>query len=100
MVKLLYFITDMTPTSIQFALEHQDSEVGICLLQDAVYFACKRKNGNKKLTEAIKRGLTIYVTKKDVELRGLKKLLHPKTKILDYNQIIDLVLKYKHIINM
>ena len=86
--------------SIKLALEHKDSEVGICLLQDAVYFGCKGKNGNGTLAEAIKRGILVFAAKKDVELRGLTELIHPEIKVLDYGEIIDLVLNYERIVNI
>ena len=100
MAKILYFVTDMEPTSIKLALEHTDSEIGICLLQDAVYFGCKGKNGNGTVAEAIKRGAHVFVAKKDIELRGLKKLIDPEIKVLGYGEIIDLVLDYERIINI
>lgn len=84
--------------SIRLALEHKDSEVGICLLQDAVYFGCKGKNGT--LTKAIERGVSVFAAKKDVELRGLTRLLHSEIKLLDYGEIIDLVLKHERIVNI
>ena len=56
MTKILYFVTDTDPVGIRLALEQKDGEVGICLLQDAVYFGCKGRKGNGTLTEAIKRG--------------------------------------------
>jgi len=85
---------------MKLALEHKDSEVGICLLQDAVYFGCKGKNGNGTVAEAIKRGAHVFVAKKDIELRGLKKLIDPEIKVLGYGEIIDLVLNYERIINI
>jgi sulfur relay protein TusB/DsrH len=100
MAKILYFVTDMEPMSIKLALEHKGSEVGICLLQDAVYFGCKGKNGNGTVAEAIKRGAHVFAAKKDIELRGLKKLVYPEIKVLDYGEIIDLVLDYERIINI
>ena len=71
-----------------------------CLLQDAVYFGCKGRKGNGTLTEAIKRGISVFAAKKDVELRGLMKLLHPEIKVLTYGEIIDLVLDYQRVINI
>ena len=86
--------------SIKLALEHKDSEVGICLLQDAVYFGCKGKNGNGTLAEAIKHDIQVFAAKKDVELRGLTELIHPEIKVLDYGEIIDSVLNYERIVNI
>jgi sulfur relay protein TusB/DsrH len=100
MAKILYFVTDMDPMSIRLASEHKDSEVGICLLQDAVFFGCKGKNGNGMLAEAVKRGVSVFAAKKDVELRGLTRLLHSEIKVLDYSEIIDLVLSYERVVNI
>jgi len=100
MSEILYFITDMDMMGIKFALENKDNEVGIALLQDAVYFGCKGKNGSGILAEAIERGISVFAAKKDVELRGLKKLIRPEIKILDYGEIIDLIIKYEKIINI
>jgi len=100
MARILYFVTDMDPMSIKLASEHKDSEVGICLLQDSVYFGCKGKNGSGILAEAIKRGVSVFAAKKDVELRGLTRLLRSKIKVLDYGEIIDLVLNYERIVNI
>ena len=99
MAKILYFITDMDPMGIQLALEHEGDDVGICLLQDAVYYGCKGRK-DAPVADAIKKGIPIYAAKKDVELRGLKKLLYPEIKILDYSDIIDLILNYERIINL
>ncbi len=100
MAKILYFVTGAKPMSLKLALEHKDSDVGICLLQDAVYFGCKGKNGKGTIGEAIKHSVHVFAVKKDVELRGLKKLIHPKIKVLDYGEIIDLIFNYEKIINI
>ena len=99
MTKILYFVTGAETVAMKFALEHKDSEVGICLLQDAVYMSSKGKRG-QVAEEAIKRGIQIFAAKKDVELRGLTTHLVNGIKLLGYDEIIDLVLKYEHIINM
>jgi len=103
MVKILYFITDPDPTGIRLALEykadHKDSNVGICLLQDAVYFTSRGRRDNY-VADAIKNSIPVYVAKRDVELRGLTKLLREEIKILDYGGIIDLVLAYERIVNI
>ncbi|MGQ9551212.1 MAG: DsrH/TusB family sulfur metabolism protein [Candidatus Bathycorpusculaceae bacterium] len=100
MAKILYFVTDMDPTGVQLALEHKDSDVGICLLQDAVYYGCKGRNRDGSVTEAIKSGIPVYAAKRDVELRGLTKLLHEEIKVLDYSEIIDLIFSYERIVNI
>lgn len=100
MAKVLYFITDLDPTGIRLALEHRNSDVGICLLQDAVYFGCEGRNVDVSVGDATKSGITVYGAKRDVELRGLTRLLHPRVKIIDYGEIIDLILNSERIVNM
>ncbi|MFP3984742.1 MAG: DsrH/TusB family sulfur metabolism protein [Candidatus Bathyarchaeia archaeon] len=100
MSKILYFITDMDPMGIELALGLKNKEVGICLLQDAVYFGCKGRKENGRLVEALKRNISIFAAKKDIELRGLTKLFNREIKILDYGEIIDLILQYDRIVNV
>jgi len=98
LTRILYFVTDMDPISIKLALEHKSNEVGICLLQDAVYFGCKGKN--ETLAEATKRGIQTFAAKKDIELRGLTEMIRPEIKVLGYGEIIDLILNYERIVNI
>ncbi|MGD8544645.1 MAG: DsrH/TusB family sulfur metabolism protein [Candidatus Bathyarchaeota archaeon] len=100
MTKTLYFITDVNPMSVRLASEDKSKEVGICLIQDAVYLGCKRKNSDGILEEAMQHGIQVFAARKDVEMRGLTKLIYPKVKILDYGETIDLVLSYERIINI
>jgi sulfur relay protein TusB/DsrH len=100
MAKILYFITDMNPICIQLALEHKKNEVGICLLQDAVYFVCKGRKGNGMMADVIKLGILVFAARKDVELRGLAKQLYEEIKVLDYDEIIDLILNYERVVNI
>ena len=90
----------MDPVGIKLALEHKEKEIGICLLQDAVYFACKGKKGNEMLASTINRGIQVFAAKKDVELRGLTELIHPEVKSLSYNEIIDIVLDFEAVVNI
>lgn len=98
MTRILYFVTDKAPVSVRLALESKNNEVGICLMQDAVYLGCKEKNGI--LAEAIKHGILVFAAKRDVELRGLLKFIYPEVRVLDYSEIIDLVLDYERVVNI
>ena len=88
----------MEPASIKLASEHKDDEVGICLLQDAVFLGCKGKT--ETLAIAIRDGIQTFAAKKDIELRGIAALIHPEIKPLYYHEIIDLILNFEHIINL
>ena len=99
MTDLLYFVTEKDSTSINLALDHKNVNVGICLLQDAVYLGVQcQKDG--KFNDAVKRGIPIYAAKNDVKLRGLENLINSGIKLLDYSEIVDLVIKYNRIINI
>jgi sulfur relay protein TusB/DsrH len=100
MAKILYFITDRDSLGLQLAIEHEDQEVGICLLQDAVYFAHSTESRNKLVKAAIKRSIPIFAAKRDIQLRGLTTLILPDVHLLDYEEIIDLVFDYDQIINL
>ena len=99
MTDLLYFVTEKDPTSINLALDHKNVNVGICLLQDAVYLGVQFQK-DSKFSDAINRGIPMYAAKKDVKLRGLENLINSEVKLLDYSEIVDLVTKYNRIINM
>ena len=99
MVKILYFITDVDPISLELAREHIGQEVGICLLQDAVYFAHSTEHRNRILTEALHQKIPVFAAKRDIQSRGLTNLVHPEVQLLDYGGIIDLVFDYDRIVN-
>ena len=98
MSKKLFFLTNECKLGIDLVLEHQSdaNELSICLMQNAVYFANKT---NREMNESILRA-TVYAGKEDVDKRGIRKHLHPEVKLLDYGEIIDLVLEHENIINL
>lgn len=99
MTDLLYFVTEKDPACITLASAHKNVDVGICLLQDAVYLGVQRQKDGA-FNAAVKSGIPIYAAKRDVNLRGLEKLINSEIKLLDYSEIIDLVIKYNRVINM
>ena len=97
MPKIAYFITGGDDTGIKLALENLDDEVSIILIQNAVYSATKSKTD---ISEALKQNKTVYASKVDVELRGIKDLLHDGIKLVDYGEIVDLVFGQDTIVNL
>jgi len=95
--KILYFITSEDATGINLALENQEDDISILLLQNAVYFASKR---NSEISKALNQNRTVMACKDDVEIRGLKNLIFEKVNLINYEEIIDLVLTQDTIINM
>lgn len=96
MSRVLYFITSEEKTGVELALENKDDEVSLVLMQNAVYFAAKKGTG---IDDALQQGKTVYASKKDVELRGIQKLLPENVKLADYGEIVDIVFNQDSIIN-
>ena len=98
MSKILFFLTCECKLGIDLALEHKDEadEISICLMQNAVYHA---NNTNQVLSETIEK-MRVYVGEEDVNKRGIIKHLHPKVVLLDYGEVIDLVLEHDNIVNL
>lgn len=98
MSNILFFLTCKDTTGIELALEHdnESDQMSICLLQDAVYHANK---SNSLIQEFIKKG-KIYAVKEDVEKRGIESNINNDVKLLDYSEIIDLVIANDNLINL
>ena len=95
MAKKLILMSDADEKGIKLA-ETADQDTAVCLLQNAVYLPAK----NKKLFETLlSQNKKIYALEKDVNLRGLKGLLDAKIKLIDYPDVIDIVLEHDKIIN-
>ena len=97
MGKTLILMSDTDEAGIELALSAADQEIAICLMQNAVYLSAK---GKKLLDSFISQNKKVYAIENDVNLRGLKGLVYPEVKLLDYGQVIDLVLEHENIINL
>ena len=76
--KVLYFISSEDITGVDLAIEHSsDDDVTILLLQNAVYFR-----------------------KEDIVLRGLGSFIPDKIKLINSDEVIDLIFENESIINM
>ncbi|MGQ4891565.1 MAG: sulfurtransferase complex subunit TusB [Candidatus Njordarchaeia archaeon] len=95
----LYLITSKNEYGVKLALESESNDTAICLMQDAVYLACKEAS-SKYITDAIKKNIKVYVIEKDILKRGLKKLINPSIEIINYSEFVDLIFKYERILNL
>ena len=95
---ILYLISDKCEYAVKLILNGLSENVAICLLQDAVYLACKGTGG--KISEALDKGIQVYAIEKDVHLRGLEGILIPDVKLIRYTDFIDLVFGYDRVINL
>ena len=97
MVKTLVLISDTDENGIKIASSPEAKDIAVCLMQNAVYLSAK---GKKLLDTLISQKKQIYAIENDVNLRGLNKnLIYPEVKLINYSEVIDLVLEHENIIN-
>lgn len=98
MSRILFFLTCEDKTGIELALEHKDGndQLSICLVKNAIYTA----NKNYTLIQNCIKNMKVYAIKECVEKRGFKNYIHKDVKLIDYGDVIDLILEQDNIINM
>ncbi len=63
-----------------------DADAKVVLIQDGVYFDVRRFVGSK---------VKVYVLHNDAEKRGLIDRLHEDMELIDYGQLVDLIIQNK-----
>ncbi|MEE9558157.1 MAG: DsrH/TusB family sulfur metabolism protein [Candidatus Brocadiales bacterium] len=63
-----------------------DADAKVVLIQDGVYFNVRRFVGSK---------VKVYVLHNDAEKRGLIDRLHEDMELIDYGQLVDLIIQNK-----
>lgn len=63
-----------------------DADAKVVLIQDGVYFDVRRFVGSK---------VKVYVLQNDAEKRGLIDRLHEDMELIDYGQLVDLIIQNK-----
>ena len=80
------------------SLKKKDNEIGVLLVQDGVFLADKGCEHNKMVVDL---QVPLFVSKGHVEERGIESRLVSDTKLVDYTDIVDLMMeKYDRIISM
>lgn len=80
------------------SLRKKSDEIGILLVQDGVVLADKGCEHNKMVVDL---KVPLFVSKSHVEERGIEGRLVADVKLVDYNEIVDLMMeKYDRIISM
>jgi sulfur relay protein TusB/DsrH len=80
------------------ALKKQSGEIGILLIQDGVFMADKGCEEGKNLSS---HGIDTFVSRKHAEERGLLNRLNDSVSVVDYPEIVDLImLKYDRVISI
>ncbi|MCP4365190.1 MAG: hypothetical protein GY800_07830 [Planctomycetes bacterium] len=63
-----------------------DADAKVVLIQDGVYFNVRRFVGSK---------VKVYILHNDAEKRGLIDRLHEDMELIDYGQLVDLIIQNK-----
>ena len=96
MGKILYLIVNEDKAGIDLALENNEDDVTILLLQDAVYFATKK---GTEIFQALQQNKKVFVSQVDVTLRGIQTMMQEGVQNTDYGGIIDITFASDTIIN-
>ena len=96
MGKILYLIVNEDKAGIDLALENNEDDVTILLLQDAVYFATKK---GTEISQALQQNKKVFVSQADVTLRGIQNMVQEGVQNTDYGGIIDITFTCDTIIN-
>ena len=76
------------------ALRKKSNDVGVLLVQDGVVLADKGCEHNKMVVDL---KVPIFVSKPHVEERGIESRLVADVKLVDYSDMVDLMLSLIHI---
>lgn len=68
------------------ALAQDDPEAQAVLIQDGVYL---------DMREMIACGHRVYAVSQDVEKRGIRERILPDVKLIDYRELVDLIVAHK-----
>ncbi len=80
------------------SITSQGHEVGVLLIQDAVFLADKGCSHNEEVNSY---GVPLYLAKHHAEERGILDRLEGNVKIVDYPEIIDLMMEeYDRVISV
>jgi tRNA 2-thiouridine synthesizing protein B len=77
------YLVDKRTGPQALALAAADSEAAVVLLQDGVYLDPSSVKGK------------VYAVKRDVELRGLASRLPSSVRVIDYGELVDLIVANK-----
>lgn len=81
----MLFLIDMQHRKLGFEYAKMDDEAKVVLIQDGVY------TKGDELPDVPE----IYAVKEDVERRAVEKRLGDKVKLIDYDQLVDLIMDNK-----
>ncbi|MCW4035659.1 MAG: DsrH/TusB family sulfur metabolism protein, partial [Candidatus Bathyarchaeota archaeon] len=72
-------------------LREKGEDVGLILMLDAVYLAKSSGENASVMKEIIEAGVEVFTLRRDAEKRGLIKMLQPGVKLVDYDDLVDII---------
>lgn len=72
-------------------LREKGEEIGLILMLDAVYLARNSGENAPVMKRMIEAGVMVFTLRRDAERRGLIKTLQPGVRLLDYDDLVDLM---------
>ena len=72
-------------------LREKGEDVGLILMLDAVYLAKNSGENASVMKEIIEAGVEVFTLRRDAERRGLIKMLQSVVRLVDYDDLIDLM---------
>lgn len=92
-MRTLIFMNRFDLDSLQLTekIKEERSEVEVILIQDAVYMVLKGSDQSERIKSIMAKGIKFHILKGDVERRGTVNHLLTDVKLMDYDQLIDLL---------
>jgi len=72
-------------------LREKGEDVVLILMLDAVYLAKSSGENASVMKEIIEAGVEVFTLRRDAEKRGLIKMLQPGVKLVDYDDLVDIM---------
>nr|MDO8081310.1 DsrH/TusB family sulfur metabolism protein [Candidatus Freyarchaeota archaeon] len=92
-MKTLFFLNKKEFDSLTLVekLKEKGEEVGVVLIQDAVYLALGNNEHSGAVKDLLGKGVGFHVLAKDAERRGVQDYLISDVELIDYDRLIDLL---------
>ncbi|WXG39237.1 MAG: sulfurtransferase complex subunit TusB [Candidatus Freyarchaeum deiterrae] len=72
-------------------LKEKGKDVGVVLIQDAVYLALGNNEHSGAVKDLLGKGVSFHALAKDLEKRGVQDYLISDVELIDYDRLIDLL---------
>jgi sulfur relay protein TusB/DsrH len=101
-MKTLFVLKDKDVDSLDIAtpIWNGGRDIGFILMLDAVYLATNRGERADTINDLIISGVNFYLLDRDIERRGLGKMLLKGIEVINYDELVDLLFKGYCVLNL